>query len=313
MITTKTIKFAASPTFSGAGGSLPAEYQNEIIERMNAIAKIAYQLIRGVEGQDKLEIFNKRPVDKGLTIEQMMVKLAESQAFDPEATDVFKPDFKAPVVYYFKDWAQKQFSTSVSYNDIRKVLENSTDEATVAELLVSALAQGDVDEKFQDTKALLTYGATNDLITKIGADIDVSQANGYKTLLKAIKNTVKGFTYVSDKFNKTSGGLRTRTTTDNIRIIAPYDIITDLDVDELSGVFNLDKAEIRNKIIETDATDGNIYIVDINAVMVFTRLYIMTDLLNPKGLYHNYWLTVDRMFAISPLFNSAYIHFTRGE
>ena len=300
-------------TVKYTGGTLPASYKEEVIERMNAISKIAYQIIRGVEGQDKLSVFNKQPVDKGLTVEQMMVKLAESQAYDPEATDVFAPNFNKPVVYYFRDWSQKQFSTTVSLNDIRKVLERSTDENTVAELLVSALAQGDVDEKFQDTKALLKYGADENLITKIGEDIDLTVDGGYRTLLKAIKNTVKGFTYVSDKYNTVDGKLRTRTAVDNIRIIAPYDVITDLDVDELSGVFNLDKAEIREKIIETDATDGNVYIVDINALLICTRLYLMTDMLNPKALYHNYWLTVDRMFAISPLFNSAYIHVTRGE
>ena len=307
----RNTRFAQSVTYTG--GTTPANYKEQVVERMNAIAKIAYQIIRGVQGQDKLDVFNKTPVDKGLTIEQMVVKLAESQAFDPEATDVFKPNFNAPVVRYFRDWSEKQFSTSVSRNDIRKVLEKSTDENTVAELLVAALAQGDIDEKFQDAKALFTYGATENLFTKVGEDIDVTATNGYKTLLKAIKNTVKAFTYVSDKYNKAEGGLRTRSMVDNIRIIAPYDIITDLDVDELSGVFNLDKAEIREKIIETDATDGNIYIVDINAILICTRLYMMTDQLNPKALYHNYWLTVDRMFAISPLFNSAYIHYTRGE
>ena len=79
---------------------------------------------------------------------------------------------------------------------------------------------------------------------------------------------------------------------------------TALDVDELAGVFNLEKDKIDAKIIEIDADDNYIYVVDQKAILDYTRLYEMATQLNADGLFYNYFLHVNDLFAISPLFNT---------
>ena len=83
-----------------------------------------------------------------------------------------------------------------------------------------------------------------------------------------------------------------------------YKMKTALDVDELAGVFNLEKERIDAKIIEIDDDDNYIYVLDERAILDYTRLYEMVDELNADGLFRNYYLHISDLFAISPLFNT---------
>lgn len=307
----EVLRMYLMPDANYGGGIITNEYQEEVIEQFNMIAKIAYQMIRGVTASDKLEVFNKMPVDNGLTIEQAIVGLAKGYAFadDGDVDKVFKKTKPNMHVRYFKKWTSRQFASTIDRKEIRKVLVGNSSVEDMAELIVASLTQGDYHEKYEFTKELFKWGATTgNIITKVGNTVDLTQSNGYKEILKLIKNTIKGMTYVNDKYNK--AGLKRRTPIEDIRIIAPYDLITAIDVDELAGVFNLEKAEIRNRIIEIDSDVKRVYIVDVNAVMLYTRLYMMTDQMNRQALYHNFWLTTERMYALSPLFDSAYIDYT---
>ena len=138
---------------------------------------------------------------------------------------------------------------------------------------------------------------------------DVNSAIDYKTLLVAIKNAVKGMQFVNSTFN--TAGVVKKTNAEDIFILMPYKLKNKLDVEELAGVFNLDKAEIKDKIIEidTEAVEGYeyVYIVDKYAILDYTRLYEMLDQLNADGRFWNYFLHVERLFGISPLFDACYI------
>ena len=55
--------------------------------------------------------------------------------------------------------------------------------------------------------------------------------------------------FVNTTFNSIS--LKRRTREEDIYILMPYQLRNRIDVNDLAGVFNLDKAEIKGKIIET--------------------------------------------------------------
>ena len=188
----------------------------------------------------------------------------------------------------------------------------------MASNLVSVLSQSRIDEKFQNVKKLLKWGTTAGSLgsgTSVLKDVGAvnKAADGtldYKGILKKIKDTVKGMTFVNTTFN--TAGLRRRTMLEDIVIVAPYTIINATDGDELSGVFNLSKAEIRDRLVEIDSEDTYIYIVDKNAILDFTRLYEMANEKNADGLFYNYYLHVEDLFAISPLFDACYFDYAHA-
>jgi hypothetical protein len=288
---------------------------NTYAELGEMIGKVAHQIIRQVEAKDPLAVFDKMPVNKGDTIEQAVIKLVEASAYDKTGADALtRATNEKMLVRYFNNWERRKYKQTIDRSELRKVLVEGTSAEDVTTNLVSVLGQSRIDDKFQNVKKLLKWGATagslaegTTALKSLGTVPAVGGAMDNKGILKKIKNTVKGMKFVNADFN--TAGLRRKTNEEDIYIIAPYTLITAIDVDELSGVFNLDKAEVRSRIIEIDSTDNIVYIVDRNAILDYTRLYEMVNQLNADGLFYNYFLHVEDLFAISPLFDGCFFEY----
>ena len=291
-------------------GSDGQNYTPNYYSEYDMIGKVALEIIKEVETKNPLSIFEQYNVENGDTIEKAVVKLVQSRAYDPTGASALTPN-RTPKfeVRYFKDWDREVYETTVDKAEIRKSLLVGRDVSDTTNKIVNALTKSDTFEKFGYLKGLLRYGVSSTTFTKVGSTIDLSQADGYKDMLKAIKNTIKAFTYVSSSWNK--GGIDNASLLDDIYIVMPYNLKNALDVDELAGVFNLEKAEINKRIIETDdTTNPYVYIVDKNAVIVAKRLFDMENQKNADSLTWNYFLHVERMYALCDIFNAAYIEYS---
>ena len=297
---------------------LPAEYVPSLSEDLDLIGKIAITIIREVVTKNPLEAFLKGRIDYGDTVEQAVIKLLESTAYDRDGEGALTPDdTEKMAVRYFNNWTRKKFKTSIWTTEMKKYLTGEISAESVAEKIVSELAQSDTQELYEGIKSLLVWGSSlgsfgddDAVFTYLGDVAGDGTKYDYNGILKKIKNTVKGMTYVNNSFNK--AGIKRATRLDDIIIVMPYTLATDTDVDSLSGFFNLDKAEIKNRIIEVDTNDNKVYILDKYAVLIYTRLYQMLTQLNADGAFYNYFLHIDRMFALSPLFDSAFFTYSLG-
>lgn len=290
---------AVSPTYGK--GTDAATYTNDVSTYYDMIFKVARQIFRGINTTDYLDTFDKGMVQNGKTIEEAVVKLAASQAFNAAGNNLLARQDPDIAVRYYKTWTKKSFKTSVSDEEIRSVLIGGNSPMSLAGEIVNSLYEGDRQERYEDTRGLIAWGATQNIFVKVGEDI---AADNYKGILGAVKDTVSGMKFVNDEFN--SGGVRRATFESDIVVLMPYKIKNAMDVNELAAVFNLDKAEIKNKIIDIDS-GNNIYILDKNAILRYTRLNEMRDFYNAENLVMNYYLHTERLYAISPLFDGAYI------
>lgn len=276
------------------------------------IGKIAFQIIKEVETKNPLAVFDKMPVENGDTIEQAVVKLIDGNAYDPTGANALTRDTATKVaVRYFNNWERNTYKTTIDYSEIRKVLTTGKGATEVADKIVSALSQSRIHDKFKSLVGLLKWGRA---VGSYDVSTAVIQSSGTaipaggdgridaKAVLREIKNTIKAFTFVSTSFNVPQ--IKQSSSVDDIYIVMSYKMKTALDVDELAGVFNLEKDRIDAKIIEIDDDDAYIYVLDERAILDFTRIYEMVNQLNADGLFWNYFLHVSDLFAISPLFNT---------
>lgn len=308
---------AVSPTYSG--GVAGANYEPTTITELGGmIGKIAYSVIRENTANDPLAVFDKMPVNKGDTIEQAVVQMAESLSYDEDGDDALKREDSVKfAVKYFKGWTRKKFKKTVDIPEIRKVLSKDIDVSDVTSKIVSSMTEGDKHEKYLNVRDLLTWGrqsadgGTGAVLVRAEtvAYDSVNSSIDYKGVLTALRDAVSGMKFVNTSFNSIS--LKRRTREEDIYILMPYQLRNRIDVNDLAGVFNLDKAEIKGKIIETDSGNESgyyyIYVVDKHAILDFTRLYEMMDEKNADGLFWNYYLHTDRLYALSPLFDACYI------
>lgn len=297
-----------NPTYGK--GTDTNNYTPNIVEELDSIGKIAMQIIREIDTADPLAVFDKQPIDKGDTIEQAVIKLVESSGYDFEGKDALTRDKAVKMaVRYFKNWTRAVFKQTVDLVEVREILESGKNTDEVASRLVSTLGRSDIYEKYTNVKGLLKFGSTADStgaypMVNLGSIEKVNNSTDYKGLLKKLKDTLKGMTFVNTDFNVV--GIKRSANINDLMVIMPYKLKNATDVDELTGVFNLDKAEISKRILEIDSDDNIVYVVDKNAILVFTKLYEMANQKNGSGLFYNYFLHVERMYAISPLFNAAF-------
>ena len=295
-------------------GELGENYTPTTIEEMgNAIGKIAHQVIRSVDTKNPLDVFKKMPVDNGDTIEEAVVLLAEGTAYDRTGSGALQREVSEKMaVRYYKNWTPEMFKKTIDLSEIRKVLQTGKGTEEISAKIVASLTEGDKDAEYQYMKGLLDFAKTNTLIGKTDT-LDLTGGDTLKDVLEMIKNFISGMKFVNTEFNK--AGIRRKTKAEDIYLLMPYQIKNKIDVQELAGVFNLDKDKLDAHLIEIDNYDSdnniaNIYIVDKNALLDYTRLYEMLNELNANGRFWNYYLHTDRLYAFSQLFDSALISVT---
>lgn len=283
----------------------------------NMIGKLAKSFIRNVNAKNPLAVFDKGRVNNGDTIENVVIGLLESQGYDPDGATTLANQGEGNIVAeYFKDWLHKVYPITLRPAQLRKVRPEyaEDDVSDIASRLIGSLDQSAEHEHFVAFKEMLKWGATagsygdeGTAFVNVGNIETIDGKTDYKGILKKIKDVVAGMSFVNDDYNAKE--IVKSTPKEDIYIVMPYSIKNAIDVDELSGVFNLSKAEIESKIIITDSADKYIYIVDKNAILSFTRLYEIKVQENAQGNFWNYFLHTERLMALSPVFDACYFEY----
>lgn len=306
-----------NPTFNeGVSGN---DYTPSTIEELGGmIGKIARSVIKENTAENYLAVFDKGLVDNGDTIEQAIVELAESQAYDRSGAHTLdRETSKKFAVKYFNSWTAKTYKKTVDLPELRKVLVGSKSAAEESAKIVSSTTEGDKQEQYEDIRDMMAWGrqvadgGTGAMLVK-AETVDYDTVNNtidYNGVLVALKDTISGMKFCNKTFNVAQ--VKKRTKPEDIYILMPYKLKNRIDVEKLAGLFNLEKAEIKDRIIETDMTNESgfyyIYVVDKWAVVDYTRLYEMLNQLNAEGHFWNYFLHTERIYGLSGLFDSCYI------
>lgn len=271
----------------------------------NMVGKVAKTIIKGVTGDNRLAELHRGVIENGESVEDVVFGLVEGSALvDTVPGTPFSAPEATPYVRYFKDWNTVQYSTGLTQRNLRKYLTQGKSVEEVAAIVAGQLAQSAETDDYENIRDMIAAQASA-LTGMVDAQTNaiVSAPTTYKELLIALKEVVSQMTFTNNKCN--AAGIKRRTLADDIVIIMPATLYNKLEVSELAAVFNLSKVELREKIILTD--DGTLAVIDKNAVQVWTRLYEMSEAWDAQQLRMNYFLTVDRLYGMSPLYDAVMI------
>lgn len=295
-------------TYDNGSTTYTADYS----ENYKMAFKFAKQAIYNVESANPLQWINKGEINNGVKIEDSIIALQNSYAWDgatQTGASVDAPSYPDIRLRIFEDWNGRQFKTTVSDDQIRKILLEGGDDMTVAEKIVSNLTESEGNEDFQISKGLLASAVTNGNAIKY-LDAPSTGVPIGDQLAIAIHDIVDGFQFVNSDYvaaqDVSSTPLQQRTPFDRIHIVIPYKIYNKLNIQYLATLFNMEVAELIGKISKIDE-GTNVYVLDEFAVGKYRRLYRLTSRYVEDGLYQNYWLTTERMYYTCGLFKFAYI------
>lgn len=297
---------------------------NEFIDKL--MNRIALTIVNNRDYKNPLAILQKGDMPLGEGMQEIYNNPATSQTYSGTSTDllkVFKPDTK---VANYKLNRKAKFTVSVSQEQLANAFISMDDFQTFLSSIVTTMQSGDEIEQFRMTKQLMSMAYEDGCITEVNINTDTGlswtqinalpNADEYisKWLLKQIKTYSKLIAYATSNYNKYKaliGGneraLETWTPKANQIVILPANVEANMEVEVLSYVYQLDKAESGNKILGVDSFNGSPILgmlCDEACFRIKNRGRWLKSFDNGDTMTITYWLHHWQLFGYSVLANS---------
>lgn len=277
--------------------------QNEFMSSL--IDRIGKVVVKYKSFNNPLSMFKRGDFPLGRTIEEIWIDIAEEHLFNPDqsVTTVFQkedPDVKALFHEINREGFYKQ---TVQHAWLEKAFTSWTDFDRFVAGVMNAIYSGDEIGEFEYMKLLISNYNDKEHFKQIPVgEINETNVRPFVRKLKGVSNMIE---FPSREYN--AQGVMQHTQKDDQYII--LDAMTDatMDTEVLASAFNMDKVTfLGHKIVIDKFPDDNIIaiLVDSEWYMVYDKLYKMTNLFNPEGLYWNYWLHHHQLLSTSQFSNA---------
>ena len=284
-------------------------------DKLNLIETLAIQNI------DNLKSYNtiadgayEYDVTNGKVIEEVVIEMAEAQAFDKTPKFVVKDPVCHPK--YFNNYEQKQFQTTIRKDDLRAVLKEQ-DAEDVATKILDTLSQGEGNYDFVQTRNVIYNADFKNYAEILGSAETPKTPKSMKGVIYVLRDMYNHLK--SNNSDLTSSTYISATPSDSIRIAVSSKLLNLIDVTELANVFNLSKEELFGKIVVIDTDDLTdhtndymAYVYDIKAIGKATRVYDYTQDIYGNARCSTHYLTVERAYFHNGLFKGAKIDCTNA-
>lgn len=270
-----------------------------------AVEAIARQEITNAKSTNRIyDGVYELEVDEGTVIEQVMVGLAEKQAFDRDRVGVQLKDPKT-YVRYFNNFEVSQYLTTIRDRDIRAIITGTgpATKESVAGDIIDTLTQADGHDDFVNTRGLILATDAYDYTTELGGAPKTMEG-----VLFALRDMYNQIRY--DNTEYTSTGEVMSTPENDIRIAISDKMMSLIDVVALANIFNMSKADIIGKIVIVPVGDlensewWKVIVYDRKRFNRATRLYEYLQMPKQPGLSVTTYLTVERAYFESELFKA---------
>lgn len=252
--------------------------------------KIALTIINSMEFTNPFSRFRRSKINYGDTIEDIFVDIPEGYEYDRTNENPFGqvvPDVKA---LYETINKQLQYKTTIWDAEFRKALQQPYGLDTLVTRIVTALRTAAEYDDYLIGKQILAnsgvYGAT----IYMGAETGVPSTDG-KTLLEAIKAAGSAMKFPSKNYNQQ--GVLNSTPMERQVLIIRAGLKNQIDLDVLAGLYNLDKADITQSIIEVDDFNADstlaAALVDEKFLNIYPALEDGGLIYNPQALATNHF------------------------
>lgn len=295
------------------------EYQAVKNQFLNSIVnKIVYQRVESGEFTNPFKKYDGFPVRYGDTIENIFVPPAKGYKFNPDATNPFakkKPTVKA--LYATINYEQ-QYKVTIEDALLRRACLNDYGFMNLVDYIIASLAKGmDLDEYFATLAMLNNEDIFADGIQTITRGSDDAQTAAKIT--KQIVNDVDAFALpmtANNKMRQLNPSKRS-----DVLLIIKYDLANSINLDFLTGVFNLSKVDLIDRIVKVDsfqvwdeeANEGAGALVgeDIDFMIIDTKGFdnhvALQDggmIYNPEGKYTNHYTNLWKIIAFKQWANA---------
>ena len=284
--------------------------------------KVLYQTVSAADFSNPFKKYDSFPINFGDTIENIFVEMPKGYKYDKDATDPFvraNPQVKA---LYASINYELQYETTIYDSLLRRACLNEYGFMNLIDTILGALAKAmSIDEYFATIYMLNNEDLFADGIEEIEKGSDDAQTAAIVT--RTIIDAVSAFQKPMTANNK----MRVMNTCkpEKCLLVIKYGLLNSINLDYLTGVFNLSKVDLVKNIITVDgfqvqkpgddtanpATDPTLVGEDIDFMILdtdgFDNHVALQDggmIYNPRGKYTNHFYNLWKIVSFKTFHNA---------
>lgn len=294
-----------------AQGSDYTAVSNQFLEALHN--KVLYQTVATMNFTNPFKQFDSFPINYGDTIENIFVEMPKGYAFNKDATDPFTKVVPSVKALYATINYEMQYATTIEDALLRRACLSEYGFMSLIDSILGQLSKAMSLDEYFATIAMLN---NKDIFANGIEDLTVSTdtAKAAKTITETIVNTVSAYKLPMTTNNKL--GVMQVSNPSDVLLIIKYGLLNSINLDYLTGVFNLSKVDLVKRIIEVDGfkvanESGTLVGDDIDFMVLDTKAFDMHTALqdggmiyNPKGKYTNHFYNLWKIMSFKYFYNA---------
>ena len=300
---------------------------NQFLEAI--INKICYQFVDTFGWENPLKKFDSYPINYGDTIENIYIETPKGYKFDKDATDPFTKTKHTAKVLYTSINYEMQYAATIEDALLRRAVLNEYGFMGIIEgILLSLTTAKNLDEYFATIRMLnnpVNFG--NSTKSDPAGEVDtfgylVLNGTDKENAENLTKDIVEEYTaMLLPKNTKNAMGNMTASNKDQLILMIRRDLLNRINLDYLTGVFNLSKVDLLSRIITVDSfiteyidpdTELPVQVGEDLAYMIidtrgFDNHVALQDngmIYNPKGKYTNHFMNLWKIISFKRFYNA---------
>lgn len=254
--------------------------------------------------ENPLSIFKKENLYWGSTVQEIAVKWIKAHGYKDDAETLLKMHRPEAAVWFYEMNRKDQYPISWTDDELRQAFVDDYGLNRFIAQIMETPRNSDNYDEMNIMLSLISHYEQNLGFYKVHLDAAPTDAESAKTLLKSLRATAGRMRFPSTQYNALNvNDIPAYANPQQMVLLIEPEYLASLDVDALSAVFQLDKADVPYRIIQvpTLGIPGAVaLLVSADWYQVRDTLYGTTQFYNPQTLTNTMYLNHWGIYGVSP-------------
>lgn len=254
--------------------------------------------------ENMLSIFKKENLYWGSTVQEIAVKWIKAHGYKDDAEDLLKMHRPEAAAWFYEMNRKDQYPISWTDDELRQAFVDDYGLNRFIAQIMETPRNSDNYDEMNIMLALIRHYERNLGFYKVHLDAAPTDETSAKALLKALRATAGRMRFPSVQYNALNiPDIPAYANPQQMVLLIEPEYLASLDVDALSSVFQLDKADVPYRIIQVPSlgVPGAVaLLVSTDWYQVRDTLYGTTQFYNPQTLSNTLYLNHWGIYGVSP-------------
>lgn len=254
--------------------------------------------------KNMLSVFKKENLYWGSTVQEIAVKWIKAHGYKDDAETLLKMHRPEAAVWFYEMNRKDQYPISWTDDELRQAFVDDYGLNRFIAQIMETPRNSDEYDEMNIMLSLISHYEQNLGFYKVHLDAAPTDETSAKKLLKSLRATAGRMRFPSTQYNALNvNDIPAYANPQQMVLLIEPEYLASLDVDGLSAVFQLDKADVPYRIIQvpTLGIPGAVaLLVSTDWYQVRDTLYGTTQFYNPQTLTNTMYLNHWGIYGVSP-------------